>query len=169
MRPRRSPLNEGWSGLLDSGLWPPGRLGAIQMGNEYQALSIDFFPDGGSAPFLNPGEGLGWFWPYHALRAPEGLYFFLLQIERADIPAPFGFRLVSNWLGHVRNPEDSPQRWIISRRKIPWGNAQRQFGSFVLVREGYCSLSLPRISSITFPCSRQMDRRMVSMCQGPAM
>jgi Domain of unknown function (DUF4185) len=111
---------------------------AIQMGNEPQAASIDFFPDGGSAPFLKPEESLGWFWPYHALRAPEGLYLFLLQLERADLPPPFGFKLVSNWLGHVRNPEDPPQRWIISQRKIPWGNAQRQFGSFVLVRESYC-------------------------------
>ena len=111
---------------------------AIQMGNGLQAASIDFFPDGGSSPFLIPGEGLGWFWPYHALRAPEGLYFFLLQLERADLPPPFGFRVLYNWLGHVRNPEDTPQRWIISQRKIPWGNAQRQFGSFVLVKEGYC-------------------------------
>ena len=111
---------------------------AIQMGKEPQAASIDFFPEGGSAPFLKPEESLGWFWPYHALRAPEGLYLFLLQLERADLPPPFGFKLVSNWLGHVRNPEDLPQRWIISQRKIPWGNAQRQFGSFVLVKESYC-------------------------------
>ncbi len=110
---------------------------AIQMGNEPQAASIDFFPDGGSTAFLNPEEGLGWFWPYHALRVPEGLYIFLLQLERSDIPPPFGFRLVSTWLGQVRNPEDPPQRWIISQRKIPWGNAQRQFGSFVLMEEDY--------------------------------
>jgi len=30
-------------------------------------------------------------------------------------------------------------------------------------------LSLPRISSIIFPCSRQMDRRMVSISQERAM
>lgn len=111
---------------------------AIQTGNEPQAASIDFFPDGGSAPFLKPEDGLGWFWPYHALRSPEGLYFFLLQIEPADSPPPFGFRLVSTWLGHVRNPEDPPQRWIFSQRKIPWGNAQRQFGSFVLMKGDHC-------------------------------
>jgi hypothetical protein len=33
----------------------------------------------------------------------------------------------------------------------------------------FFSLSLPRISSITFPCSRQMDRRIVSIGQGMAM
>ena len=111
---------------------------AIQMGKEPQAATIDFFPDGGSAPFLEPEEGLGWFWPYHALRSPEGLYFFLLQLEHADTPPPFGFRLVSTWLGHVRNPEDPPQRWIFTQRKIPWGNAQRQFGSFVVMKEDHC-------------------------------
>jgi hypothetical protein len=111
---------------------------AIQMGNQPQAASIDFFPDGGSAPFLKPEDGLGWFWPYHALRSPEGLYFFLLQLERADLPPPFGFRPVSTWLGHVPNPEDPPQRWIFSQRKIPWGNDQRQFGSFALMKEGHC-------------------------------
>ena len=111
---------------------------AIQMGSEPQAASIDFFPDAGSAPFLNPEEGLGWFWPYHAFRTPQGLYLFLLQIERADIPPPFGFRLVSTWLGYVRNAEEAPHRWILSQRKIPWGNAQRLFGSFLLAKEGYC-------------------------------
>ena len=115
----------------------PNSIG-IQMGNEAEAASIHFFPDGGSTPFLKPEEGLGWVWPYHPVRTREGLYFFLLQLEHADRSPPFGFRLLSNWLGHVRNPEDPPQRWKISQRKIPWGNAQRQFGSFVLVKEGYC-------------------------------
>ena len=111
---------------------------AIQKGNEPQGAPIDFFPDGGSAPFLKPEEGPGWVWPYHALRVPEGLYFFLLQLERADLPPPFGFRLVSTWLGYVRNPDDPPHRWILTQRKIPWGNAQRQFGSFVLMKEDHC-------------------------------
>ena len=115
----------------------PNSIG-IQMGNEFQSASIHFFPDSGSAPFLKPEEGLGWFWPYHALRTSEGLYLFLLQLERSDIPPPFGFRLLSTWLGHVRNPDEAPQHWIISMHKIPWANAQRQFGSFVLVKEGYC-------------------------------
>jgi len=111
---------------------------AIQRGNEPVEASIDFFPNGGPAPFVKPEEGPGWFWPYHALRTPGGLYLFLLQLERADIPPPFGFRLVSTWLGHVPNPEEAPQRWILSQRKIPWTNAQRHFGSFVLMKEDYC-------------------------------
>ena len=112
---------------------------AIQMGNEPPRTAfMKFFPDGGSAPFVRPEDGLGWYWPYHALRAPGGLYFFLLELERADVPPPFGFSLVSTWLGHVPNPDDPPHRWIFSRHKIPWGNPQRQFGSFVLMKEDYC-------------------------------
>jgi hypothetical protein len=110
---------------------------AIQLGNEPQGASVAFFPDGGSEAFLQPEGGFGWVWPFHAVRAPDGLYLFLLQLERADIPPPFGFRLVSTWLGHVHNPEDPPHRWTFSRHKIPWGNAQRQFGSFVLSAGGY--------------------------------
>ena len=110
---------------------------AIQMGNAPPAASITFVPDGSLAPFFKPDEGYGWFWPYHALRTPEGLYLFLLQLERTDNAPPFGFRLVSTWLGHVENPGEPPQNWVFSRRKIPWGNAQRVFGSFVLMEGNY--------------------------------
>ena len=111
---------------------------AVQSGKDPRAAFIDFFPDGKFEPFLKTEEDLGWFWPYHAVRTPAGLYFFLLQLERADLPPPFGFRLVSTWLSHVPNPADPPQRWIFSQRKIPFGNAQRQFGSFVLTEGEYC-------------------------------
>jgi hypothetical protein len=110
---------------------------AIQTGDDPQSAAVDFFPDGGSAPFLKPEGGLGWFWPYHALRTPEGLYLFLLHLEHADIPPPFGFKLVSAWLGHVRNPDEPPPEWVLSLQKIPWVNARRNFGSFLLVKDGY--------------------------------
>jgi len=110
---------------------------AIQSGNDPRAASIVFFPDGDFEPFLKPEEDLGWFWPYHAVRNAEGLFFFLLQLERADLPPPFGFRLVSTWLGCVNNPEDPPKRWSFFHRKIPFGNAQRQFGSFILTEGDY--------------------------------
>jgi hypothetical protein len=105
---------------------------AIQSGNAFPGAFIDFFPDGEFEPFFKPEGGLGWFWPYHAVQTPGGLYFFVLQLERANIPPPFGFRLISTCLVQVPNPEDPPQRWIFSHRKIPFANAQRQFGSFVL-------------------------------------
>lgn len=115
---------------------------AIQMGKEPRAASIHFFyqilPDGRPTAFVQPEDSLGWFWPYHAVRTPEGLYLFLLQVERTGNSQAFAFRPVSNWLGHVGNPEEPPDRWIISQRKIPWGSEQRQFGSFVLTQGDYC-------------------------------
>lgn len=113
---------------------------AIQIGKQPQASSMDFFyklwADGQPAAFVVPEEGSGWFWPYHAVRTVEGLYLFLLRFERAD--SPFPFRLMSTWLGYVPNPEEPPDRWVLSQRKIPWGTGQRQFGSYVLKKGEYC-------------------------------
>ena len=113
---------------------------AIQVGKQPQAASIDFFykvsPDGRPAPFVEPEDGSGWFWPYHAVRTAEGLYLFLLWFERDENIFPF--KLVSTWLGNVSNPEEPPERWILSQRKIPWGSEQRQFGSYVLKEGEYC-------------------------------
>lgn len=115
---------------------------ATQKGKEPEAASMDFvyqiLTDGHPAAFLQPEDGLGWFWPYHAVRTPEGLYLFLLRVERPDNPQAFGFRLVSNWLGLVGNPDEPPRRWVISQRRIPWGSERRQFGSFVLTNGDYC-------------------------------
>jgi hypothetical protein len=113
----------------------------IQTGREPRTASVDFFyqsmSEGLLAPFMQPEDGLGWIWPFHAVRMPEGLYLFLVQLERAGHPPSFDFRIVSNWLAHVGNPDEPPGRWVISRRKIPWGNEGRNFGASVLVREGY--------------------------------
>ncbi len=114
----------------------------IQTGREPQTASVAFFyqtlPDGLPAPFMQPEDGLGWIWPFHAVRTPEGLYLFLVQLERAGHLPSFDFRLVSNWLAHVSNPDEPPGRWVISQRKIPWGNEGRHFGSSVLMEGGYC-------------------------------
>jgi hypothetical protein len=115
---------------------------AIQTGKEPQTASMDFAyqisSEGRPEPFVKPEDGIGFFWPYHAIRTPDGLYLFLLQVERTDNSQAFDFRPVSTWLGHVGNPEEPPHRWIIFQRKIPWGNEQRQFGSFVLTKGEYC-------------------------------
>jgi len=114
---------------------------AIQAGAEPSDDSLRFvyrsLPDGRPLAFLQPEDGVGWFWPYHGVRTPQGLFLFLLQIEPAEGPAAFGFRLVSTWLGKVENPDDVPERWIMVQQKIPWGHGQRLFGSSVLLKEGY--------------------------------
>lgn len=114
----------------------------VQTGREPRTALVAFFyqtlPDGLPAAFVQPEDGLGWIWPFHAVRTPEGLYLFLVQLERAGHPPFFDFRLVSNWLAHVGNPDEPPGRWVISQRKIPWGNESRHFGSSLLLKGGYC-------------------------------
>jgi hypothetical protein len=115
---------------------------AIQTGREPSDAALAFIfrtlSDGGPAAFLQPADGLGWLWPYHGVRTAEGLFLFLLQIEPADGPAAFGFRLVSTWLGKIANPDEPPERWELSQHKIPWGNERRLFGSSVLLQGDYC-------------------------------
>jgi hypothetical protein len=115
---------------------------AIQTGRIPSDAAVTFIyrtlSDGSPAAFLQPADGGGWLWPYHAVRTAEGLFMFLLQIEPADGPAAFGFKLVSTWLGKIANPDDPPERWNLSRQKIPWSHEGRLFGSSVLWQGGYC-------------------------------
>jgi hypothetical protein len=114
---------------------------AVQAGGTPSEASLRFFyktPDGGGAPaaLFEPEDGIGWFWPYHGVRTAEGLFLFLLQVEAAEGPAAFGFRLVATWLGRVENPDEAPGRWSLAARKLPWGDERRLLGSSVLLREG---------------------------------
>jgi len=115
---------------------------AIQTGREPSAAALAFvyrtLSGGGPAAFLQPAEGAGWLWPYHGVRTAEGLFLFLLQIEPAEGPAAFGFKLVATWLGKVINPDEPPGRWNVSQQKIPWGHERRLFGSSVLLQGGTC-------------------------------
>ena len=115
---------------------------AVQTSRDPGTASVDFvyrtLPDDRPAAFVAPEDGRGWFWPYHAVRTPDGLFLFLLQLERRDPPSEFGFRLTANWLGHVGNLDEAPDRWIISQSRIPWGNERRLFGSYVMTRGAYC-------------------------------
>jgi hypothetical protein len=115
---------------------------AIQNGPEPSDAALVFIyrtlSDGGPAAFLQPADGAGWLWPYHGVRTADGLFLFLLQIEPADGPPAFGFELVSTWLGKVVNPDETPERWVVHQRKIPWGSEGRLFGSSVLLQGGYC-------------------------------
>jgi hypothetical protein len=117
---------------------------AVQTGRVPDESTVAFFyrttPADLPAAILGPhdDDGREWLWPYHGLRTPDGLYLFLLQIERGDAGSAFGFRLAACWLGLVGNPDDPPDRWQLTRRKIPWGDQRRLFGSSVMVRAGFC-------------------------------
>lgn len=115
---------------------------AIQTGRAPTDAALAFIyrslADGSPAAFLQPADGAGWLWPYHGVRTAEGLFLFLLQIEPAEGPAAFGFKLVSTWLGKVTHPDEHPERWNVSQQKIPWGHERRLFGSSVLLQGDTC-------------------------------
>jgi hypothetical protein len=115
---------------------------AIQTGREPAIAAMAFFyrtlADGSPAAFLKPADGAGWLWPYHGVRTAEGLFLFLLQIEPADGPAGFGFKLIATWLGKIVNPDEDPERWDLAQQKIPWGHEGRLFGSAVMVQGDIC-------------------------------
>jgi hypothetical protein len=110
---------------------------AVQNGLEPGKASIKFFyrsaPDGKPEAFMQPADGVGWFWPYHGLRTPEGLFLFQVQVDRSEGPPGFDFKPVATWLIHVSNPDDPPDQWKMNSHKIPWSREDRLFGSSVLV------------------------------------
>jgi len=113
---------------------------AIQHGLPPSESSVDFYigrtPGGKAEAFIHPADGRGWLWIYHGVLTPQGLYLFLVQIERTEKPPAAGFRLIGTWLAHVANPEDLPANWRIAHHRIPWGSfsspAATLFGSWVL-------------------------------------
>jgi hypothetical protein len=115
---------------------------AIQSGRDPDRAAVEFFhglaPDGRPEAFIRPADGIGWFWPYHAVRTGQGLFLFLIQIERTTDPLAFGFKLVGTWLAQVANPQDPPASWRITQAKLPWGDARRLFGSALLVEGDAC-------------------------------
>jgi Domain of unknown function (DUF4185) len=115
---------------------------AIQVGKNPESASIAFYyghsAQGKPVAFVRPCDGVGWFWPYQAVRTNEGLSLFLIQIEGTDASNPFGFKPVATWLGQVGNPGDPPDHWKIRQRKIPWSNQHRLFGSSILIEGKDC-------------------------------
>ncbi len=115
---------------------------AIQKGKEPLPTGINFYygetVKGKPEAFLRPSDGVGWFWPYHGVRTKDGLFLFLIQVERTDGIPGFDFRPVATWLGKVSNPDDPPKSWQVSQQKIPWSGENRLWGSSVLVKGENC-------------------------------
>ena len=116
---------------------------AIQSGLSPPRASVKFYfsqrPGADPTALIQPADGRGWFWIYHGVETSQGLYLFLIQIERIEKPSESGFRIIGTWLGHVTNPHDRPDYWKISQLRIPWthisSSAATFFGSWVL-RQG---------------------------------
>jgi hypothetical protein len=110
---------------------------ALQTGKDPRPAAVDFYyrhaPDKKPEAFFLPPDGKGWFWPYHGVRTQEGLFLFLMQVERTPGPVGFDFRTLSSWLAVIENPDDLPGRWKIKMKIIPFSNPTRILGSAVLI------------------------------------
>ena len=113
-------------------LFPPGATVEFYSGKT---------PDGTPQAFILPADSNGWFWIYHGALSPDGLYLFLMQIDRTDAALSFGFEVIGTWLGHIANFRDPPARWRIVQHKIPWSSfsstGETFFGSWVLKKDGF--------------------------------
>lgn len=115
---------------------------AMQQGKDPATATVQFYyrqaVDGHPEPFIRPSDGKRWFWMYDGVLAPDGLYLFLIELERAE---PAGFRLTGTWLAQVGNPSDSPLDWRISLKRIPWARFSPTgdlfFGSAILEDGGF--------------------------------
>jgi hypothetical protein len=116
---------------------------AIQRGLSPPEASIRFYAGkaaGGRPPaFFRPADGRGWLWMYDGILTANGLYLFLIQLDRTPELDSFGFKIIGSWLGHVNNPADSPDNWRLSQHRIPWARfsplGDTLFGS-ALMRAG---------------------------------
>jgi hypothetical protein len=97
---------------------------AIQHGKSPDLAKMDYYfgraADGSPAALIRPADGRGWFWVFDGVMTAEGLYFFLIQVERTAGDAVFDFKVIGAWLGQVDNPKDPPSQWRIRQFKIPW-------------------------------------------------
>jgi hypothetical protein len=118
---------------------------AVQHGLRPPDVSVKFYAGkkstGAPQAFIRPVDGRGWFWIFHGALASDGLYLFLLQIDRTDAPMSFGFEVIGSWLGHIANFRDPPVRWKISQHKLPWAKFSAAgntfFGSWVLKKNEF--------------------------------
>lgn len=117
---------------------------SLQKGYEPATASMKFFSgrDGAGEPcaVVAPEDGKGWFWIYDGVRTGGRLFLFLIQIDR-DRGSALGFKSVGMWLGRVENPDEPPEKWKITQKKIPCSlfsaDGDTFLGSAVLKREPY--------------------------------
>ncbi len=117
----------------------------IQHGKQASTAEVEFHygrtPEGKPAAFILPVQPQGWLWIYDGVRTDQGLFLFMVQIDRTAENSVFGFRVIGNWLGPVANPEEPPSSWKIQQHPIPWSRFSAEgdtiFGSAILRHEKY--------------------------------
>jgi hypothetical protein len=117
---------------------------AVQTGEFPGDVLFRFYTGGEPAApksFFQSPDGRGWLWPYHGVLTSQGLFLFLMQIERSQEPGGLGFELIGAWLGKVGNPRDPPPAWRLTFSRIPHSRfgapGDRLFGSWVLKEDGF--------------------------------
>ncbi len=118
---------------------------AVQRGFDPATARVEFFygttPAGKPTALITPEDGKGWFWIYDGIMTRDGLFLFLMQIEKAKGNSAFGFKTTGAWLGHVSNPLAPPTQWKVTQKKIPGARfgpgEERLFGSAVLKADGF--------------------------------
>jgi hypothetical protein len=117
----------------------------IQHGKKPPVARVEFHygrtPDGKPAAFILPDKPPGWLWIYDGVRTAQGLFLFMVQVDRTAENSVFGFKVIGNWLGRVTNPDDAPRSWKIRQHHIPWSKFSAEgdtiFGSALLRVEDY--------------------------------
>jgi len=111
----------------------------VQEGQGKEAKMQFFVGGSGDKPeaLFRPDDGKGYFWLQGGALVGEKLYIFAAQIEKGSEQGAFGFRHIGQWLCVVTNPKDSPAKWKIEQKKIPFthftADRHRSFGAAVLV------------------------------------
>jgi len=121
---------------------------AVQQPRNPAEAEINFYygrtGDGSPAALIRPADGRGWFWVFDGVMTADGLYLFLIQVERTAGNALFDFKVIGAWLGHVANPQEPPPAWRVGQSRIPWsefsasetilwGSAVLQVGNFLYI------------------------------------
>lgn len=76
--------------------------------------------EGKPKAFVTPDDGEGYIWIFDGIRTTKGLYFFLQRVKHLGGEGAFSFKLIGTSLAHVPNPDDTPDKWKLTQRKVPF-------------------------------------------------
>ncbi|HBW22042.1 MAG: hypothetical protein A2X28_09480 [Elusimicrobia bacterium GWA2_56_46] len=98
---------------------------AIQKGNVPAKAELEFYypvNKGKPSSFLTPSGDKGFFWLSHGgILTRKGLFLFMSRvIKLPGDDSVFGFKSMGLTMARIQNPEDSPSRWRITQRVVPW-------------------------------------------------
>ncbi len=92
---------------------------AIQQPGELPQFFYPIDKDQEPQSFIKSLDSKNYFWLGDGVRTRKGLFFFIQQIAWIN-DTVWGFKGVGAWLAFVENPDASPARWKISKRKLPF-------------------------------------------------